>query len=300
MRTSLVALLIAGFSLCAPVAWAETVPVWWSASLAGPAAEDLEAAFEAPFGEGGAEFTGPQGSVAAPESCAEAADLLTRGFKAPRDQGIQAARCLALAKTLYAAEAETTLFRLPIADGAELVPGGAPRPLEASWLMQMPALLAPQGTCAMKVLGLRASGRFWSLARFAHVYGRGEGDDGRDAQSISSKVEDAATGKLIAVFPSGQRVQLLQNGQNVQIDVLALADFNADGVEDALVLHQSAEGAELFTLTQYRPGAIMSAAELGAHYQRVLAACPDLTLALARETEMDTGTENAPQESDND
>lgn len=285
MRTSAFVTWLGVGLLSAVSARAETLPVWWAPSLAGPQIEALEEVFEAPF-PAPIQMQGPRGAKLSVTSCDEAADAVSRNFKAvtPAAQD-RVMKCVATAHVLFAAEAGTSTFRLPVNQvTGRPVPGGAPKPLSTAHVETLPAMLAPFEGCGFGVLALRASDRFWSLLRFAHVYGAAQEDDGRDADTLNGKGN-----KALKVKETEAGLSLRQNGLAVQLSLLALADFDADGTEDALI--QKTGGGDsggLYMVSQFREGAVMNLKNLSTHYKSLLRRCPDLMLDMAR-----TSQENA-------
>lgn len=284
MRTSAFIAWLSLSFLAATSVRAETLPVWWADKLAPPGVDALEGAFEADL-SAPIVLEGPRADRITVETCDDAADAANRNFKPvdPANRG-EVQKCVAMAEVLFAAEASASTFRQPATQTkGRPVPGGAPRPLSIAHVELLPAMLAPFEGCGFGVLALRASDRFWSLLRFAHVYGAGNADDGRESDTLNGKGDKALMAK-----ETTEGLTLKQNGVTVTLSLLALGDFDADGAEDALIQKSgveksgSEETARLYQVSQFRDGAVMRMRHLDESYHRLLGQCPDLVVDLAR------------------
>ncbi|MGB0919833.1 MAG: hypothetical protein ACPG06_08365 [Alphaproteobacteria bacterium] len=276
---------------------ADPIPVWWAAELAAPGGTALEAAFEKPLPQGPMILRGPAGALGLYGStgplvealaCEDVVDALDRNFVAVKaaDKPL-ALWCAALGQIVQAAEAESSTFRRApeaIVDGP-LVPGGTPIAWKTESVGVLPAYLAPLDGCGFALLALRASDQFWSLARFAHVYGAGEKDDGRAADTVNGNHPRA----LVAKVQSDGGLYLRQNGQAATLHLLGLGDFDGDGAEDALIRKTDQAGAALHIVSQFRPGAVMRLRDLSDRYLELIKACPDLVLDFAAASEPEAG-----------
>lgn len=278
MRTRAFVIGLAASLLGGVGARAETLPIWWADAVAPPAIEALEAAFESAL-PNPITLNGPRGATLSVTHCDAAADAASRHFTTTNTVAQQhVLRCTAIAHVLFAAEAGQSTFRAPNTKyKGRVVPGGAPKPLTLADVHVLPALLAPYEGCGFGVLALRAADQFWSLARFAHVYGAGQEDDGREGDTLNGE-----GAKALTVQASDAGLTIKQNGVTATLALLALGDFDSDGTEDALVQKNSGQTARLYMLSQFRAGAVMRVKNLGASYEDLAETCPDLMLELAK------------------